>query len=572
MDIKDAFRNLVTNQFMTEFNYRDRFKFETVFYRTVYSYVCCPCAFQHEFFTYISEDGTLDEAVYEAILGNIVYGRCNHVGQGIPDKWVTETSVSGLQVATALGTKQAERDNIERGQFAITSNPEGIFQLSLHNIALIRRKYENLAWYLRHYFTNEKLLNFVDNDYFCHRPNKAQNIFEVKKITVIETLVQTRNIGVIRDVLMSKTRFENDGDIFYISLMKAFEYTLKHRLEDITTELVEYTKFFGPDPLRMYLMVAIVYNRPEILDCLLQIIPNSEISAKEIIKRMLCITCEVLKRKECTGVLLKHNIKFETDNATGEQRVEVLLGLVDDDNFYKDFEDEIIAALNAIQNVQHKCIASMSKKVNSIALNPNMVKTILESGSENFDQKFMTHALAHYSTKTRRILQFLIGANIETHDSIDTVEAGLITDLNRFVMWSPGIQKEGVYCTDIKERDVVTNKDYNLPMNFIGPLLLECGFRTSQHALTKYLNKFSSLEVQNAGCIRRYLQCYLENPKRLAVITRETIRRYYKGRSLHTYLCSINCPDKIKDFISLKHLFEPEMTLETILNDMDIYN
>ena len=44
--------------------------------------------------------------------------------------------------------------------------------------------------------------------------NGAQNRFEVKKITVIEALVQTRDIGVIRDVLKSKSRVEHNDDIF----------------------------------------------------------------------------------------------------------------------------------------------------------------------------------------------------------------------------------------------------------------------------------------------------------------------------------------------------------------------
>ena len=180
MDMTDAFRNLVTNQFMPEFNYSDTFPFETVFYKTDYSYVCCPCAFQHEFFTYLSEDGTLEESVYGAIASYIVCGKCTHVCRDVPNEWVRETSVSGLQLAVALGTKREQRENIERGRFALTRINEGIFQLSLHNIALSRKKYENLEWYMG-YFTVTDLLDFIDNDYvlFCHQPNDVHNIFEV---------------------------------------------------------------------------------------------------------------------------------------------------------------------------------------------------------------------------------------------------------------------------------------------------------------------------------------------------------------------------------------------------------
>ena len=569
MDMIVAFRNLVTNQFMPEFNYSDTFPF----YKTAYSYVCCSCAFQHEFFTYLSEDGTLDESVYETIASYIACGRCTHVCRDVPNEWVRETSVSGLQLAVALGTKQEEQENMERGRFAITRINEGIFQLSLHNIALSRKKYENLEWYLG-YFTITDLLDFIDNDYvlFCHQPNGVHNIFEVKQITIIEALIQTRNIGVIQDILLANflLKFGDIDNIFYGGLMKAFEYSLKHRLEAIATVLVEYTKCFGSVPLRSYLLVAIMYNRPEMLDCLLNIISDSDISAAEMIKEMLCLTCEVLKRKECTKVLMKHDITIWPDDVTDLKRIEFLLGLIDNENFYEDFGNEIVAALNVIPNVQYKCIASISKMVNSMTLTSNVVKTILELGPDNFDQAFVSKVLTFYGKNTRPILELLLGANIETQDSTDTVEIGLTKDLYRFQLWGAMGSKDGVYYTDVIERDVYTQEDYDLAMNLSGPFLLECGFKASKDYLTTYLNKLSSPKLEHTECMRRYLQDYLENLKRLAVMSKDTIRRYYKGRSLHTYLCSIQCPEKIKDFILLKHLFKSEVAFKAILKDMDI--
>ena len=317
-----------------------------------------------------------------------MFGRCTHIGQGIPDEWVAETSVTGLQVAVALGAKQAEQDNMGRGRFTITRRQEGIFQLSLHNIALSRKKYETLIWYLRAYFTNTDLLHFMDNDYvlFCHQPNGVHNIFEVKQITIIEALIQTRDVDVIQDILLTNLKFGYFDSIFHGSLIKAFQYSLKHRLEDIATVLVEYTKVCGSVPLWSYLLVAIMYNRPEMLDCLLNIIPDSDLSAAVLIREMPCLTCEVSKQKECSEVLMKHNMTLGADDVTDEQMIEFLLRLIDDEYFYEDFGGEIIAALNAIRDAQHKCIVTLSKMVNIIELNPNIVKTILELGPENCDQ------------------------------------------------------------------------------------------------------------------------------------------------------------------------------------------
>ena len=117
-----------------------------------------------------------------------------------------------------------------------------------------------------------------------------------------------------------------------------------------------------------------------------------------------------------------------------------------------------------------------------------------------------------------------------------------------------------------------THVEYDWPMNYAGPLLLECGFKASKQILTKSLDRLGLLKNKKAECIRRYIQDYLENPQRIAVMSRNTIRRYYKGRSLHSFLRSITCPNKIKDFILLKHLFPSEVTPEALLKDMDIYN
>ena len=91
--------------------------------------------------------------------------------QGIPDEWVTETSVSGLQVAVALGTKRADLDNSKCDRFAITRR-QGVFLLSVHNIALITKNYENLKWFLGPDFLNMDPLDMLVNDYvfFCHQP------------------------------------------------------------------------------------------------------------------------------------------------------------------------------------------------------------------------------------------------------------------------------------------------------------------------------------------------------------------------------------------------------------------
>ena len=573
MEIMEVFRNLVTNKFMPDFNYRDNFAFKTVFHKTGYSYACCPCAFQHEFFTYISEDGTVDEAVYDNIVTSILAGRCRHVEQGVPDDWLAETSVYGYQIALVVGTEEAEQDNMSNWRIAVLRQQVGLFQLSMHNIALLRKKYENLQWYIWSYFnfSGTGPLEFRDNGYVyvCIKPDHIQSIFDVRMITLIEALVQTRDTSVVQDVITSMARSGYMHSIFYKGLLKAYEYTLRHRLEDLITLLIKYTQFADREPMGPFIVASIVNNRPDVLIRLLDL--EAEIQKQNLRPKLLCILCETLKRKECAQALISHGIEFQPYVSKDIEKIDVLLRLLNNDYFYEDFRDEIVLSLNDIPDVQHKCITYLVKRRNTVPLNPSLVKTVIELGQENFDQEF-AKIVFWESCHARAIFQLLIDANIETQCSTDTVEEGLRRDVIRF-KWCRFSEKDntkGFYLADIKERDVFTHDEYDLVTNFFGPFMLECGFIVSKRILTKVLVKLSSFKNKNVEFVCRYIKNYMENPKRLTVLCRETLRNYYKGRSVHTFLNNTVCPEKMKDFILLKHLTKGQTTLDTILKDMEL--
>lgn len=313
--------------------------------------------------------------------------------------------------------------------------------------------------------------------------------------------------------------------------MRACEFTVKHRLADLTATLLDYIKFCGWMPLRACILVAILYNRPEMLDWLLEntsFTGNPDTPPVEIIKQMLCISCEVLKRVECKDLMLKHNLFGRQDHSTVEQQINVLLGLLDEDNFYEDFIDEIIAALKEIPNVQHECIVILSRKVHSIAIKHNVVKTVLELGPEHFGQDFVTQILAQYSKDTRKILQLLICANVENQDDTATVEVGLKSDLTRSAVWN--ISNEVVYFADVIQRGVFTHEDHDLAMNFTSPLLMECGFRASKQSLKNFLTELRPSTDRKIECLREYIHNYPDNPRRLTTMCRDAIRKHFRGQ------------------------------------------
>ena len=80
MNVKTAFRRLVTGQSVPHFDYETtKFGFQTVFYKTPYSYCICICGFEHKYFDYIKESGEINEQMYSKVVQNIVNDHCPHV-------------------------------------------------------------------------------------------------------------------------------------------------------------------------------------------------------------------------------------------------------------------------------------------------------------------------------------------------------------------------------------------------------------------------------------------------------------------------------------------------------------
>ena len=100
-DFEEEFRDKLDNYYSNSYT----FSFETVFYRTPYSYCCCPCvpgpcAYQHEYFDYLSEKDEVenrlhrhvDDAMFERIEQNIADGKCPHTN-GVEAKYLTTSTV-----------------------------------------------------------------------------------------------------------------------------------------------------------------------------------------------------------------------------------------------------------------------------------------------------------------------------------------------------------------------------------------------------------------------------------------------------------------------------------------------
>ena len=98
------------------------------------SYCLCTCGIENEFLEYISEDGYIDEDIYQKIEQCITVGECPHV-QHVPDSYVKETSIYGIHIASGVGTTDGLK------QISQTRTPDrytGLFHLEVFDIAIIK--------------------------------------------------------------------------------------------------------------------------------------------------------------------------------------------------------------------------------------------------------------------------------------------------------------------------------------------------------------------------------------------------------------------------------------------------
>ena len=146
MEPRQEFRNLVTNQYMKNFDYAKTFSFQTVFYQTAYSYCCCSCGFEHEYLDYISETGVINEDKYEKIVKSIIDGSCPHTAE-VQKEWLNKTRVSALHIAIAVGTEKAQKKYLDELSIAIKRS--GIFKLSLFDTALMKNNYHHANYFYK---------------------------------------------------------------------------------------------------------------------------------------------------------------------------------------------------------------------------------------------------------------------------------------------------------------------------------------------------------------------------------------------------------------------------------------
>ena len=97
-------------------------------------------------------------------------------------------------------------------------------------------------------------------------------------------------------------------------------------------------------------------------------------------------------------------------------------------------------------------------------------------------------------------------------------------------------------------------------LNFITPLLIECGFTITRKDIHVFEACYLDAERESRRlfldpAVKEYLERSLKTPRQLTKICRDVLRKHFKGRKIHKFVEVHILPEQIREFILLKPSF-----------------
>ena len=317
----DVFRRMVLSpDYIAEYgvNRTFRFCFKTVFYRTSYSYRCCPCGYQHEYFDYLSdkeaidqkEGRHIDEAMFEQIVQNIADSRCPHTN-GVEEKYLTYSTVNTVHILAVLGSMESMKRVINWIHFSSIFKLNPFVNLMLKNSCQISEVMKNFG---------------VGQFMYPIRLKDNHEIVHWKRLSVLECCARKRNKA-FQHLLMTRSPHTLTCNDLACVYDLAFKYGLKELLNSLIINGFKtfvhqeslYTKHRENKKVERLIgaEAAIVYNHPKILDSLIRRLAR-KINQTE--KENIVFICFALQRAECRKVLVNYGFPDQANLTDRDQQ------------------------------------------------------------------------------------------------------------------------------------------------------------------------------------------------------------------------------------------------------------
>ena len=554
LDTRETLRRLATNTPIRGFSYGEQFKFQTLFYQSSYSYCCCPCAYEHEYVTYISDKGEINEEILDNIVNCILKGLCPHVMTFMQNRryeYVSDTRILAMHIAAAVGTAPKNR-------YLYNLESSAIFGLYPEEIAMFHNNTKFVKEHIKQLRSvNSQLENEASRLHYATRLTGDEYIVSFKYITQTEFCIKNENRQLLQLVL----------DPFWTQhCLKALQHCFTDPgLADMQTDIMDYLKILGSQFLSECAVFAIACDNDSALKCLLDILKTRKYADDLTIE--LPNICTVLGKDRQMKILSEYGYKGRRF-ANHHFYLHYLRK-----NFAETYYDQIKAAFDAIPTSQEKSAidtvynnchrGGLTPVHNAVFdLKPRELEILLQMGADmNIKSKLEETPLIQHLRKVewwyvlnvkkfRKVLAILLYENPDVELNISAVEDGIKMD--EFIKTRVSFQTfkiSGTYVMDGQEHSLFTAKD-GYALNFIAPLLIECGFIYTQSILT------AALERQLDSTELDYFRHYLNNPRSLQMSCRDVLRKHFKTRGIHKFVSHLasNIPEKIQDFILLKHV------------------
>ena len=537
MDIASDFRSLLSNQDCSDELYRRRYAFKTVFYKSRYigTYCCCPCGFDNEFLNYISEDGEIIKEIYDKILHSIHDGKCSHV-DNVPREFVKETSVYGAHIAAAVGTPEVFEQFREKNLFLKTS----IFHLDPFMVGISKKNFSNLAQIYELYINSfGNIHSNTYNPLFIARKSEnstCANAIKVDGTSIIafclkhESLLlfkhklevpgMTKLTEIVKYIRSNQQSEEIPREFLSFLLWFAegkniFEHNFSTFCCQAVSETVVATghiklvKQLLPMNFRalrgcihlhephdtdygasVYLgQAAIIFDQLGSLNAICG--KNCNPDDFQMNHYSLGELCSVLQKRKCQRVLSKHGIHTpKPENIPLIKKINILYHVMDTVyNCDKQGIENLLKELTKIGKYDRSILQSYIKE--SWPIDIRIVRLLLELDARVVSVKaekdtHLTDLLKRMRiwnfNGARAIVELLLSENFDWDSDKTVVVEGLKLDVDdeRTRLSSthaPDVHLDGEYITDSKLHcSFKNNAPETLPLEFYGPLLIECGF------------------------------------------------------------------------------------------------
>lgn len=200
MDTAEIFRYLMMEKAIPDKTILNHdFAFQTVFYKCGPSYCYCRCAFDHEYFSYISDSGDIDIEKFENLREAITNGHCVHTTKVNNRGFLRDTRVNSIHVATALGLEQMAEtfvSGLNKGDIHVCGIHSEIFKIHPYELAVLKHNETVLSMLIHgHSSKCQPLLPSRKKslaDAFVYANEKENNVVQIENVSLLEIHIKKR--------------------------------------------------------------------------------------------------------------------------------------------------------------------------------------------------------------------------------------------------------------------------------------------------------------------------------------------------------------------------------------------